>query len=51
MDLYIKYNEMLTNTGQFPSKVDIKETYTYDYVGNRTSKTARRSDGNTEYAK
>ena len=29
----------------------IEETYTYDYSGNRTSKTTHRSDGVTEYVK
>ena len=28
-----------------------EETYTYDYSGNRTSKTTHRSDGVTEYVK
>lgn len=29
----------------------VVESYTYDYEGNRTSKTTRRSDGKTEYVK
>ena len=43
-------NKLVKATVQNGSLV-IEESYTYDYSGNRTSKTTHRSDGVTEYVK
>ncbi|MBQ7794656.1 MAG: hypothetical protein IJ366_09110, partial [Clostridia bacterium] len=47
---YNAENKLVKATVQNGSLV-VEETYTYDYQGNRTSKTTRRSDGNTEFVK
>ena len=47
---YNSENKLVKATVQNGSLV-IEESYTYDYQGNRTSKTTHRSDGVTEYVK
>ena len=47
---YNSENKLIKATVQNDSLV-IEESYTYDYQGNRTSKTTHRSDGVTEYVK
>ena len=47
---YNAENKLVRATVQNGSLV-IEESYTYDYQGNRTSKTTRTSDGNTEFVK
>ena len=47
---YNSENKLVKATVQNDSLV-IEESYTYDYQGNRTSKTTHRSDGVTEYVK
>ena len=47
---YNSENKLIKATVQNGSLV-IEESYTYDYQGNRTSKTTHRSDGVTEYVK
>lgn len=47
---YNAENKLVKATVQNGSLV-IEESYTYDYQGNRTSKTTHRSDGITEYVK
>ena len=47
---YNSENKLVRATVQNGSLV-IEESYTYDYQGNRTSKTTHRSDGVTEYVK
>ena len=47
---YNSENKLVKATVQNGELV-IEESYTYDYEGNRTSKTTRRSDGKTEYVK
>ena len=47
---YNSENRLVKATVQNGSLV-IEESYTYDYHGNRTSKTTHRSDGVTEYVK